>query len=116
MQPGDAIKAARESTLRGRPPDELKDMLKSVVCYQASHPSDPQAAYAIMAIRAESDSLEISARHQAMVSEQQRLRETVDIVVSGQSTLQRSVDRIHRIDVWILIAGAIAALAGLIPE
>ena len=53
-------------------------MLKSVVCYQATHPNDPQAAYAIMAIRGELESLEISVRHQAMVAEQQRLKDSVD--------------------------------------
>ena len=99
MQPGDVTKAAREGTLRGRPPDELKDMLKSIVCYQANHPNDPQAAYAIMAIRGELESLEISVRHQAMVEEQQRLRGSVDTLVSGQSTLKRSVDRLHCVDI-----------------
>jgi hypothetical protein len=53
-------------------------------------------------------------RHEQVVLEQQRLRGTVDTVSTGQSALKQTVDRIHRIDVWILIAGAIAALAGLI--
>jgi hypothetical protein len=53
-------------------------------------------------------------RHEQVVSEHQRLRGVVDTVAAGQSTLQRLVDRIHRIDVWIFIVGAIAALAGVI--
>ena len=35
-------------------------------------------------------------------------------MASDQSAMKRIVDRIHCIDVWILIAGAIAALAGSI--
>jgi Flp pilus assembly protein TadB len=53
-------------------------------------------------------------RHEQVMLEQQRLRGTVDTVSTGQSALKHTVDRIHRIDVWILIAGAIAALAGVI--
>jgi hypothetical protein len=42
------------------------------------------------------------------------LRERIDLLVSEQAKMKVSVDRIHCIDVWILIAGAIAALAGVI--
>ena len=53
-------------------------------------------------------------RHQTMVSEQKQLRSVVDSMALSQSEMKRTVDRIHRIDVWILIAGGIAALAGVI--
>jgi hypothetical protein len=55
-----------------------------------------------------------NARHQALIAEQQGLRSVVDSVASVQSTMKRTVDQIHRLDVWILIAGAIAGLAGVI--
>jgi hypothetical protein len=52
--------------------------------------------------------------HQDLIAEQQQLRSVVDSMASGQSAMKKIVDRIHRIDVWILIAGAIAAFAGVI--
>jgi hypothetical protein len=55
-----------------------------------------------------------SQRHTDVLSEQQKLRGSVDGVASGQSALSRTVARIHRIDVWILIVGTIAAIAGVI--
>lgn len=38
----------------------------------------------------------------------------LESIQKSQSELKVSVDRVHRIDVWILIAGAIAALGTLI--
>jgi hypothetical protein len=117
MHPNDAITAAREGTLAGRSPEVLGDMLKSVVCYQANNPHDVQAAYSIMAIRGELESREALARNQAVIAEQQRLKGSVDTLVSGQSVLKGSVDQLQKarcVDKAILIAGAIAALAGVI--
>ena len=61
----------------------------------------------------ESERLAVQRHEQAML-EHKHLRGVVDTVAAGQSALQRLVERIHRIDVWILLVGAIAALAGVI--
>ena len=52
--------------------------------------------------------------HQELIAEQQKLRSAVDSLTTGQSAMKRIIDKIHCIDVWILIAGAIAALSGVI--
>lgn len=94
-------------------PEKLREMLK--VCEQQEiGQMGLQARQCGQTIRDELSHREENRRHQAMVVEQQQLRSVVDSVASGQSAMKRTIDRIHRIDVWILIAGAIAALAGLI--
>jgi len=78
-------------------------------------PHDHAAAIAEREHRQTKKALQQSVQsHQDLIAEQQRLRSAVDGVASGQSEMKRTVDRIHRIDLWILIAGAIAALAGVI--
>jgi hypothetical protein len=78
-------------------------------------PSDHAAAVAERAHRHTKKALEQSSKsHQDLLAEQQSLRTTVDSLATGQFDVKRTVDRIHRIDVWILIAGAIAALASVI--
>jgi ABC-type bacteriocin/lantibiotic exporter with double-glycine peptidase domain len=52
--------------------------------------------------------------HQELIAEQQRLKGSVDALVSSQSVLKDSVDRIHCVDIAILIVGSIAAISGVI--
>ena len=61
---------------------------------------------------------ELDSRGWSEVHQQERqhreLRERVAGLSESLSELKRVVVRIHRIDVWILIAGVIAALASVI--
>ena len=50
--------------------------------------------------------------------QQERLRreqkKRLDSLIEGQTSAQRSLDRIHRIDWWILVVGVVAAIAGIV--
>ena len=94
-------------------PDKLREMLK--VCEQQEiGQMGLQARQCGQTIRDELAHREEDRRHQEVVAKQEHLCSVVDSLASAQSLMKRTVDRIHRIDVWILIAGAIAALAGVI--
>jgi|ERR1035438_2357751 Flp pilus assembly protein TadB len=52
------------------------------------------------------------ANHQAAAQELQR--RNLDDLLSKQAELRQSVDRLHRVDLWILVVGIVAALAGVV--
>ena len=64
--------------------------------------------------KAEMEKQAIVIRNLLQVRINEELRDVVSKVVAGQPALQSLVERIHRIDVWILIVGTIAALASVI--
>ena len=74
-----------------------------------SHIQNPASPFHAMALYRRTEQ-----NREALLAEQKRLSAAVDSLTEGQSHLNRSVERLHRIDVWILIAGAVAALAGVI--
>ena len=43
-----------------------------------------------------------------------QLRGRIDAIASEQMALKKTLGRIHRIDVWILVVGSIAAVASVI--
>ena len=77
-----------------------------------------EANHAILRIRDEIARRESLTRHESMIGDQERqhqeIRVRIDNVLSAQTGLQRSVDRIYRIDVAILIVGSVAAIAAVI--
>ena len=93
--------------------EKLREMLK--VCEQQEiGQMGLQARQCGQTIRDELAYREEDRRHQEVVAKHEHLCSVVDSLASAQSLMKRTVDRIHRIDVWILIAGAIAALSGVI--
>jgi hypothetical protein len=60
----------------------------------------------------------VSDRNDAIAERAHRqaiqIRKQVDLLVSEQPKLKQSVDRLHHIDIAILIVGTIAAVAGVI--
>src|SRR5512147_1100375 len=99
------------NTFRGRPLEELKQL-------RATRTHEPEIWHLvddeIRRQESEAAAQVASQRHSEVLSEQQRLRGLVDGVASAQTLLGRTVGGIHRIDVWILIVGVVAALAGIV--
>ncbi len=97
--------------------EHLNSML-SVCASQQRGQMAIEANHAILRIRDEIARRESLTRHESMIGDQERqhqeIRVRIDNVLSAQTGLQRSVDRIHRIDVAILIVGAVAAIAAVI--
>jgi len=97
--------------------EHLHSML-SVCASQQRGQMSIEANHAILRIRDEITRRESLARHESVVGDRERqhrqIRVWVDDVLSAQTELRRSIDRIHRIDLAILIVGAIAAIAAVI--
>jgi hypothetical protein len=56
------------------------------------------------------------AYNPAFQQERQRReqKKRLDLLASGQSRMEDSLHRIHRVDYWILVVGIVAALAGIV--
>jgi len=96
--------------------EHLHSML-SVCASQQRGQMAIEANHASLRIRDEIARRESLTRHESVIGDQERqhqeIRVRIDDVLSAQTRLQRSVDRIHRIDVAILIVGAVAAIAAV---
>ena len=100
MDINDVVVAHREIRLSRSRPDELQEM-RRICAYHLQ--VDPRAGFGVAACQAVETEIE-----------RRELQQRLDSLSEGQARAEKFLHGIHRLDLWILVAGVVAALSGLV--